>query len=69
MVRQKLQKCTACGVYGLALTCKACGGKAQAAGPMRFSPEDSRGHLRRKIHGVEDPTWAEKLPSPKEEDA
>ncbi|MDP6907024.1 MAG: nucleolar RNA-binding Nop10p family protein [Candidatus Thalassarchaeaceae archaeon] len=64
MARTKLQKCTACGEYGLSETCKECGGKAQAAGPMKFSPEDSRAHLRRRLKNVESKEWVESLPSP-----
>tara|TARA_Y100000588_G_C13522638_1_gene614257 strand:- start:88 stop:348 length:261 start_codon:yes stop_codon:yes gene_type:complete len=64
MVRTILQKCTACGAYGLAEICKECGSQAQAAGPMRFSPEDKRAHLRRKMQNVESKEWAESLPSP-----
>lgn len=67
MARTRLQKCTACGAYGLAETCGDCGGKAQAAGPLRFSPEDARADLRRKLKDVESKAWAENLPSPEDE--
>ena len=64
MARQLLQKCTACGKYGLSETCQHCGGKAEVAGPMKFSPEDSRADLRRRLKKVEEKKWAESLPSP-----
>ena len=47
MARTRLQKCTTCGAYGLSETCAECGAPAQAAVPMRFSPEDSRADIRR----------------------
>jgi rRNA maturation protein Nop10 len=68
MVRTRLQKCTACGAYGLSETCKECGALAQAAGPMRFSPEDTRADLRRKLKNVESKEWARGLPSPEDEE-
>ena len=68
MARTRLQKCTACGAYGLSETCGECGGQAQAAGPMRFSPEDARADLRRKLKQVESKEWAENLPSPEDEE-
>jgi rRNA maturation protein Nop10 len=64
MARSRLQKCTACGAYGLAETCGDCGSPAQAAGPMRFSPEDVRADLRRRLKDVESKAWAANLPSP-----
>ena len=67
MARTKLQKCTACGEYGLSETCKKCGAQAQAAGPMRFSPEDPRADLRRRLKNVESKEWAESLPSADDE--
>ena len=45
MARTRLQKCTTCGAYGLSEICKECGAPAQAAVPMRFSPEDARADL------------------------
>ncbi|GIS43860.1 MAG: hypothetical protein Ct9H90mP16_09300 [Candidatus Poseidoniales archaeon] len=36
MARTRLQKCTACGAYGLSETCAECGAPAQAAVPCDF---------------------------------
>jgi hypothetical protein len=30
---------------------------------MKWSPEDKRAHLRRKLDGVEESGWAETLPT------
>ncbi|HJM41356.1 MAG TPA: nucleolar RNA-binding Nop10p family protein [Candidatus Thalassarchaeaceae archaeon] len=68
MARTRLQKCTVCSAYGLSETCEECGGLAQAAGPMRFSPEDARADLRRKLKQVESKEWASTLPSPGDEE-
>ena len=68
MARMRLQKCTVCGAYGLSETCDECGGQAQAAGPMRLSPEDGRANLRRKLKDVESKEWAANLPSPEDEE-
>lgn len=67
MARTRLQKCTTCGAYGLSETCAECGAPAQAAVPMRFSPEDSRADLRRKLKNVESEEWVDQLPSPEDE--
>ena len=67
MARTRLQKCTACGAYGFSETCEKCGGQAQAAGPMRFSPEDARADIRRKLKDVESKPLAANLPSPEDE--
>ena len=68
MARTRLQKCTTCGAYGLSEICKECGAPAQAAVPMRFSPEDARADLRRKLKNVESEGWVEQLPSPEDEE-
>lgn len=68
MARTRLQKCTACDAYGLSETCGECGAQAQAAGPMRFSPEDARADLRRKLKQVESKEWALNLPSAGDEE-
>ena len=67
MAQTRLQKCTTCGAYGLSEICKECGAPAQAAVPMRFSPEDARADLRRKLKNVESEDWADQLPSPEDE--
>ena len=67
MARTRLQKCTVCGAYVLSETCGDCGGQAQAAGPMRFSPEDARADLRRKLKQVGTKEWLDSLPSPEDE--
>ena len=70
MARQLMQKCKKCGVYLLTRECQECDGIAQAAAPMKWSPEDKHAHIRRKIEGVEEDGWSEKLPTlaPKEEE-
>lgn len=68
MVRTRLQKCTSCGAYGLSEICSECGAPAQVAVPMRFSPEDARADLRRKLKNVESEEWVEQLPSPGDEE-
>ncbi len=68
MARTRLQKCTVCSAYGLSETCGDCGGQAQAAGPMRFSPEDARADLRRKLKQVGTKEWLDSLPSLEDEE-
>jgi rRNA maturation protein Nop10 len=63
MVRQQLQKCRECGTHCLSTTCPKCGGVAQVAAPMKWSPDDKRAHLRRKLNEVEKEGWAESLPT------
>lgn len=63
MVRQILQQCLTCQAFGLSTTCSKCGERAQAAAPLKWSPEDHRASLRRKMNGVEDPSWSETLPT------
>lgn len=64
MARSRTQKCTACGTYGLTTTCKECGGVAQAAAPLKFSPEDPQAARRRQFQQVTEPEWAANLPTP-----
>jgi rRNA maturation protein Nop10 len=68
MTRSRIQKCKDCGSYGLSTTCKKCGGIAQAAGPLKFSPQDPQAKRRREYENVIDPKWVENLPSPKGEE-
>ena len=70
MARQQMQKCKDCGAFSLSTTCPKCGGTAQAAAPMKWSPEDKRAHLRRKLDGVEEDGWSDSLPTltPQEEE-
>ncbi len=42
-----IMKCIACGSYTLKETC-ACGSKAAAPKPAKFSPEDHYGNYRRQ---------------------
>ena len=63
MARQQMQKCNVCGAFSLSTTCHKCGGVAQAAAPMKWSPEDKRAHLRRQLDGVEEDGWANTLPT------
>ena len=61
MARQLLQQCLECEAWTLATTCPSCGAKAQAAAPLKWSPEDHRADIRRKMYNVADPTWAKAL--------
>lgn len=62
MARQQLQKCTACGEYGLSIVCKKCGERSQVASPLKWSPEDSIADRRRALNKVESKEWVENLP-------
>lgn len=61
MAKQRMQQCLTCGAFSLKTTCPACGERAQAAAPLKWSPEDHRAALRRKMNGVEDAEWAANL--------
>ena len=61
MARQLLQQCLECEAWTLATTCPSCGAKAQAAAPLKWSPEDHRADIRRKMYNVADPAWAKAL--------
>ena len=63
MARQLLQQCLTCQAWTLATTCPACGETAQAAAPLKWSPEDNRAPIRRKMYEVESPEWTEGLPT------
>ena len=41
---------------------------AQAAGPLKFSPQDPQAKRRREYEKVGTPEWLAKLPSPKTEE-
>ena len=64
MARSKLQRCTACNAYGFGTTCSECGAPAQAAAPLRFSPEDPQAERRRHFQKVTEPEWVQSLPTP-----
>ena len=61
MARQRMQQCQTCQAFSLNTTCPQCGGVAQAAAPLKWSPEDHRASLRRKMNNVEDPAWTSSL--------
>ena len=63
MAKQRLQQCLSCGAFGLQRTCSSCGGDAQAAAPLKWSPEDHRAGLRRKMNHVEASEWPQGLPT------
>ncbi|MBL6733438.1 MAG: hypothetical protein ISP84_02710 [Candidatus Poseidonia sp.] len=63
MARQRMQQCLSCKAFSLKTTCPACGEVAQAAAPLKWSPEDHRAALRRKMNRVEEPGWASTLPT------
>ena len=62
MGRQLLQQCKECQMWTLKINCPHCGGKANAAAPLKWSPEDRRAITRRKMYDVESSKWLEKLP-------
>ena len=62
MARQMLQQCLECSAWSLSTTCPICGGKAQAAAPIKWSPEDHRASLRRKMYDVNSKKWTDDLP-------
>ena len=63
MARQLLQQCLTCQTWSLSTTCPACGETAQAAAPLKWSPEDNRAQIRRKMYNVESKEWAQELPT------
>tara|TARA_Y100001935_G_C17158512_1_gene434072 strand:- start:616 stop:819 length:204 start_codon:yes stop_codon:yes gene_type:complete len=67
MARQLIQKCKSCGAYSYTLSCKKCNGTSQAAAPLKWTPEDSQAHRRRKFQNVSSDDWNETLPSFAEE--
>ena len=62
MARQMLQQCLECSAWSLSTTCSVCGGKAQAAAPIKWSPEDHRASVRRKMYNVSSQKWTDDLP-------
>lgn len=63
MARQRMQQCLSCKAFSLKTTCPECGGTAQAAAPLKWSPEDHRAALRRKMNDVESKAWPSTLPT------
>ena len=63
MARQLLQQCVDCQDWTLERICPKCGGEANAAAPLKWSPEDQRANIRRKMYNVESKEWLESLPS------
>jgi len=63
MARQILQQCKTCKAWSLSTTCSSCGEVAQAAAPLKWSPEDNRAQIRRKMYNVESKEWAQELPT------
>ena len=68
MARQLIQKCKSCGTYSYNLKCPKCGGDAQVAAPMKWTPEDTQAHRRRKMNDVGSNNWNDTLPSLTEEE-
>ena len=64
LVRQKLQMCLSCLAHGLSTTCPKCGQRAQAAAPMKWSPEDHQAARRRQRINVGGKEWLAGLPEP-----
>ncbi|MBJ24273.1 MAG: ribosome biogenesis protein [Euryarchaeota archaeon] len=68
MARQLIQKCQKCNAYSYELKCKKCGGNAQVAVPLKWTPEDTQAHRRRKFQDVSSDAWNETLPTFSEEE-
>ena len=62
MGKQLLNQCLDCKAWTLSNNC-SCGGVARAAAPIKWSPEDHRANIRRKMYDVSSKEWTEKLPS------
>ena len=62
MARQLLQHCKKCGAWTLQRDCPHCDEIANAAAPIKWSPEDQRANIRRKMYDVESPEWLTTLP-------
>ena len=62
MARQLLQQCVDCQDWTLERICPKCGGEANAAAPLKWSPEDQRANIRRKMYNVESSEWTAALP-------
>lgn len=67
MARTRLQRCTACGGYGLGEECKKCGEKMTTVAPLKYSPQDSQGARRRQREDAGSEEWIEALPTPRKE--
>tara|TARA_B100001250_G_scaffold335138_1_gene301281 strand:+ start:4139 stop:4375 length:237 start_codon:yes stop_codon:yes gene_type:complete len=63
MARQLLQQCRDCQTWTLLRICPKCEGDASAAAPLKWSPEDQRANIRRKMYDVESSKWLESLPA------
>ena len=63
MARQLLQHCKKCGAWTLQRDCPHCDEIANAAAPIKWSPEDQRANIRRKMYHVESPEWLTTLPN------
>ncbi len=62
MARQLLQHCSTCNSWTLVRDCPHCDEIANAAAPIKWSPEDQRANIRRKMYDVESQAWLESLP-------
>lgn len=62
MAKQLLQFCASCSNWGLNVQCSHCGGSAKAAAPLKWSPEDQRASIRRKLNNVGTEEWFDSLP-------
>lgn len=62
MGKQLLNQCLECKAWTLSNKC-TCGGVARAAAPIKWSPEDHHAEYRRRLDGVEEEGWANKLPT------
>jgi rRNA maturation protein Nop10 len=63
VARQRMQQCLTCKAFSLKTVCPQCGETAQAAAPLKWSPEDHRAALRRKMNEVESDAWPSSIPT------
>jgi H/ACA ribonucleoprotein complex subunit 3 len=50
----KILYCKECSRYTLKETCPGCGKAAVQAKPLKYSPEDKYGHLRRQARAAQE---------------
>tara|TARA_B100001121_G_C18406769_1_gene488133 strand:+ start:301 stop:537 length:237 start_codon:yes stop_codon:yes gene_type:complete len=62
MARQLLQHCKKCQIWTLQRECPQCNETINAAAPLKWSPEDQRANIRRKMYNVESEEWLASLP-------
>jgi len=62
MARQVLQQCKQCQSWTLKTECPSCNSKTSSPVPLKWSPEDNRATIRRKLYNVDSQEWIDSLP-------